>query len=131
VAIVSEFVLIIGKLFITIASTTAGYYYLDANMASQLNGLWCPLLLIILFAYVTAEMFNEVFGMAIWTILQCFVADEEMFAPSERFAEGDLAETVTKTQKAAKEAGAGGAEVVPVGGEKLDPVAPALSAELE
>ena len=84
VAIVSEFVLIIGKIFITTASTVAGYYYLDTNMSSELNGLWCPLLLIVLFSYITAEMFNEVFGMAIWTILQCFVADEEMFAPSER-----------------------------------------------
>jgi hypothetical protein len=94
VAIVSSFVLIIGKLFIT-------------QMADELNGLWCPLLLILLFAYVTAEMFNEVFGMAIWTILQCFVADEEMFEDaSMRFAEGDLAETVSKTQKAAKEQGA-------------------------
>ena len=84
VAIVSEFVLIIGKLFITVAATFIGYYYMDSNMGDVLNSMWLPLLLIILFAYVTAEMFNEVFGMAIWTILQCFVADEEMFELSDR-----------------------------------------------
>jgi len=104
VAIVSEFVLIIGKMFITFTATTAGYYYLDTYMSDELNGLWCPILLILLMAYVTAEMFNEVFGMAIWTILQCFVADEEMFEPDQRFAEGDLAQTVSKTQKEASSA---------------------------
>jgi hypothetical protein len=46
--------------------------------------------------------------MAISTILQCFVADEEMFKPEERFAEGDLATTVSKINKqhAANEGGA-------------------------
>ncbi|GMH74283.1 hypothetical protein TrST_g7085 [Triparma strigata] len=133
VAIVSEFVLIIGKLFITVASTMVGYYFMKENMLNDLNGLWCPLLLIILFAYVTAEMFNEVFGMAIWTILQCFVADEEMFEPAERFAEGDLAACVSKTQKEAGALGKGGAEVLPVdGGEKkMDGVAPGGGSELE
>ncbi|GMI41077.1 hypothetical protein TrCOL_g123 [Triparma columacea] len=126
VAIVSQFVLIIGKLFITVAATFVGYYYMDSNMMDQLNGMWLPILLIILFAYVTAEMFNEVFGMAIWTILQCFVADEEMFEPSERFAEGDLAETVSKTQKAA----AAEAGVAPTGGgEKMVAVTPAPSSQ--
>jgi choline transporter-like protein 2/4/5 len=119
VAIVSEFVLIIGKLFITISATFLGYYYMNSNMMDELNGLWCPLLLIILMAYVTSEMFNEVFGMAIWTILQCFVADEEMFEnAAERFAEGDLAETVSKTQKEA-----GASAVTP----QMDGVAPQSS----
>lgn len=127
VAIVSEFVLIIGKLFITVTATVAGYKYLEMNLIDQLNGLWCPTLLIILFAYVTADMFNEVFGMAIWTILQCFVADEELFEnPADRFCEGDLASVVGKTQKAALEAGIGDTgkkkegmdAVVPVGGSE-------------
>ncbi|GMI08068.1 hypothetical protein TrLO_g14282 [Triparma laevis f. longispina] len=125
VAIVSEFVLIIGKLFITIMSTMAGYYFMKENMLDDLNGLWCPLLLIILFAYVTADMFNEVFGMAIWTILQCFVADEEMFEPAERFAEGDLAACVSKTQKEAGSIGKGaGVQPVDGGDKKMDPVSP-------
>mmetsp|Transcript_23063 Transcript_23063/g.47812 ORF Transcript_23063/g.47812 Transcript_23063/m.47812 type:complete len:770 (+) Transcript_23063:37-2346(+) len=127
VAIVSEFVLIIGKMFITVMATFAGYYYMDANMTEELNGMWFPILLIILFAYVTAEMFNEVFGMAIWTILQCFVADEEMFPVEERFAEGDLAQTVSKTQKEASKD-----MVTPTGGgddPKMNAVVPQKSTE--
>lgn len=32
--------------------------------------------------------------MAISTILQCFLADEELFAPEDRYAEGSLTETI-------------------------------------
>jgi hypothetical protein len=49
-----------------------------------------------------------------------------MFEPSERFAEGDLAETVSKTQKAA----AAEAGVAPTGGgEKMVAVTPAPSSQ--
>jgi len=44
-------------------------------------------------------MFNEVFGMAISTILQCFVADEELFEGDERFAPSSLAGMVDSTQQ--------------------------------
>jgi len=34
--------------------------------------------------------------MGISTILQCFIADEEMFEGAERYADGSLAKTVDK-----------------------------------
>lgn len=37
---------------------------------------------------------TEIFGMGIETILLCFIADEEMFPPENRFAEGSLKQTV-------------------------------------
>jgi hypothetical protein len=55
-------------------------------------------------------MFLEIFGMGIETILYCFIADEEMFEQSERFAEAELVGTVASAQvehkywKAKKEA---------------------------
>jgi hypothetical protein len=58
-----------------------------------------PTALIGLLAYAVSEMFDEVFGMAISTILQCFVVDEEMFDPEERFASTRLAETIDSTQQ--------------------------------
>ncbi|GMI20916.1 hypothetical protein TeGR_g11602 [Tetraparma gracilis] len=107
-AIVSEFVLILGKLFIMTGTTVLAYMMMEQNFEGQINYLWWPTLLTCFVSYFTAEMFNEVFGMAISTILQCFVADEEMFKPEERFAEGDLATTVSKINKqhAANEGGA-------------------------
>jgi choline transporter-like protein 2/4/5 len=100
-SIVSEFVLILGKLFIMIGTTLLAYMSMERNLEGQVNYLWFPTLLVCFVSYFTAEMFNEVFGMAISTILQCFIADEEMFKPGERFAEGDLADTVTKINRAA------------------------------
>jgi len=41
-------------------------------------------------AYFVASMFCEIFGMAIETILLCYIADEEMFPPEKRFADGAL-----------------------------------------
>ena len=45
-------------------------------------------------------MFTEIFGMCIETILICFIADEEMFAPEQRFADGGLKTTMQKTAQA-------------------------------
>ena len=41
-------------------------------------------------------MFTEIFGMAIETILCCFIADEEMFPVEKRFAEGALKSALQK-----------------------------------
>lgn len=38
--------------------------------------------------------------MAIETILCCFIADEEMFPPEKRFAEGGLQTAISKTAQA-------------------------------
>ncbi|GMH50439.1 hypothetical protein TrRE_jg6437 [Triparma retinervis] len=84
VAIVSSFVLIIGKLFIMTATTLLGYMAMQAQLEDAVNYIWLPTLFVCFISYFTADMFNEVFGMAISTILQCFVADEEMFEVSER-----------------------------------------------
>ena len=64
-----------------------------------MNYLMLPTLLIALAAYACSEMFAEVFGMAISTILQCFVVDEETFNADERFAPDSLASTIESTQQ--------------------------------
>ena len=101
VSIVSTFVLILGKIFITIATAMLFYYVVTKELGDQMNGIFFPTFLTTGCAFFAASMFNEVFGMAIWTILQCFVADEEMFPdPNDRYAEGSLAALIGKTSKA-------------------------------
>ncbi len=99
VSIVSQVVLFINKVFITVASTVLGYYYLEMHFGDQLISLMGPTLLIAICSYAVSEMFDEVFGMAISTILQCFVADEEMFELDERYAPSSLAGTLDLTQQ--------------------------------
>ena len=98
-SVVSQIVLFIGKVFITVASAVGGYYYLEIHFEDELNYLMVPTLLISVVAYACSEAFNEVFGMAISTILQCFVVDEEMYDSEERFAPKSLASTIEQTQQ--------------------------------
>ena len=55
-------------------------------------------------AYFIACMFAEIFGMSIETILMCYIADEEMFPPAERFADGALKSAIQTTAQAAASA---------------------------
>ena len=89
----------IGKIFITVASAVGGYHYLDIHFGDELNFLMLPTALIGIVAYAVSEMFDEVFGMAVTTILQCFVVDEEMFEADERYAPSSLVGTIDSTQQ--------------------------------
>ena len=100
VSVVSQLVLFIGKLFITVASAVGGYYYLEIHYGDELHSLTVPTLLVGFLAYAVSEAFSEVLGMAISTILQCFVADEELFDQAEdRFAPDSLMECIDTTQQ--------------------------------
>lgn len=99
VSIVSQAVLFINKVFIVVASTATGYYYLDTYYGDQLNSLMAPTLLIAICSYAVSEMFDEVFGMAISALLQCFIADEEMHEPEDRYTPKSFAGTLESTQQ--------------------------------
>ena len=85
VSLVSNIVMLLGKLFIVVTSTLSGYLYMEYYYADELNGLYVVTLSVFVSSYATAGMFNEVFGMAISTILQCFVTDEELFEVRKSF----------------------------------------------
>lgn len=123
VAMVSSFVLLIGKLAVPIAATFICYVWLGTDeMQAQLNGVAGPLVLTFLISYYVMAMFNEVFGMAIWTVLQCFVADEEM---KGGYGEGGLKKLTMKP--APKEGMCGGSKKED--DKAPEPVAPAATPE--
>ena len=105
VTLVSSFVLILSKLFITLMTAMAFYYVITTRLGDAMNGIFFPTFLTTGCAYFAASMFNEIFGTAIWTILQCFVADEEMFGSGEghMFAPGSLKSCISDTQRKAME----------------------------
>mmetsp|Transcript_29167 Transcript_29167/g.93367 ORF Transcript_29167/g.93367 Transcript_29167/m.93367 type:complete len:523 (-) Transcript_29167:1786-3354(-) len=106
VSLVGDFVLLLGKLLIPATTTFIAYLAItQSGTDEKLNGIVGPLVFVFLISYFVALMFNEIFGMAISTIFQCFVADEEMFEnPNDRHAEKDLASLIGKTAKAAANA---------------------------
>lgn len=99
---VSEFVIIIGKIFIMVITGGLSYMAMDQSIGEELNSPLGPVFFIMILSYFTASMFMNVFGMAIATILQCFVADEEMYSGAERFAEASLAKFIDDNGAPAK-----------------------------
>lgn len=97
VGLVSEIVTLIGRILVPLMSTFVAYIILN-TMSDQLYTLWFPLLLTFLLSYVVSDLFISIFSMAISTILQCFIADKEMF-PDDPYAEESLRSCITTTQE--------------------------------
>ena len=75
---------------------------------NEISGIISPLIFVGVLSYGVASIFTEIFGMGIETILLCYIADEEMFAPDQRFADGSLKNSL---QKAAERAAANAKKV--------------------
>lgn len=73
------------------------YLALGYSSSNSVHGLIGPLFMVFILSYCVVNVFVEVFGMAISTILVCYCADEEMFPPEERFADGALRGAIKKT----------------------------------
>lgn len=89
----------IGKLFISALTTGAAYFLMSQLIGDELFSLWGPTVFVFFIAYFIADMFMDVFEMGISTILQCFIADEEMFDGEECFAEGKLQDWINKHEE--------------------------------
>lgn len=96
VSLVSELVIIVGKLFIALISAGLSYYCMAyTSVADTITSPIGPAILVFIIGWCTADMFTDIFSMAISVLLQCFVADEEMFEDkSERFAPPELSEYI-------------------------------------
>lgn len=98
---VAEFVLLLGKLFVPCVTTCLAYLCMAyATNNTEISGIVSPLIFIIILSYFVSAMFSEIFGMGIETILCCYVADEEMFAPGDRFADDGLKTSMQITAEA-------------------------------
>lgn len=93
---VSGGVVFVGKLFIMSFSTGLAYYGMDQNIHEHVYSLYGPVIIIAFISYFIAGMFMSVYDMAIATMLQCFVADEEMFEGDQVYAEGALKSWIDK-----------------------------------
>jgi hypothetical protein len=92
ITFVSTLILFVGKIFISALTTGAGYVYMDSKMTGELYSTAGPCSVIFFLSWIISEMFMSVFDMSTSTILQCFIADEEMFDGDECYAEGELRE---------------------------------------
>lgn len=87
---VSGGVIFVGKVFITSMTTGLAYIAISQQVGDELYSVIGPLVFIAFISWFIAGMFMSVYDMGIATILQCFVADEEMFDDDQMYAEGAL-----------------------------------------
>ncbi|CAM9134770.1 unnamed protein product [Choristocarpus tenellus] len=94
VSLLSEFLLVIMTLFVMFTTGALTYWIMESNIEDDLYSLVGPTLVVMVISFFISKMFTEVYGTAITAILQCFIADEEMFPSSQQFAQHDLREWV-------------------------------------
>jgi len=90
ITFVSNLILLVGKVFISAVTTGAGYVYMDYKLTDELYSTAGPCVFVFFLSWFISGMFMSVFDMSTSTILQCFVADEEMFDGDECYAEREL-----------------------------------------
>jgi len=84
-------VVVIGRFFIMLVSTGIAYYVLVYHFSTTLHEYAIPILVVAVCSYSTANVFCQVLSMTADTILQCFVADEEISKSGlQPFAEHSL-----------------------------------------
>ncbi|CAE8692261.1 unnamed protein product, partial [Polarella glacialis] len=76
VALLGAIIHWIGFMFILVATVACGYFIITAMHPEISPGI--PLLVYLFMSYVVAKLFMNVFGLAVDSVLQCFLACEEM-----------------------------------------------------
>jgi len=76
----------LGKWQIALASTYCGYLIITRSSLyeDELNSPLFPSIVFLLLAYVIASLFMSLYGMAVDTILHCFLLDEELCSKNSR-----------------------------------------------
>ena len=76
---VTGFLSFIGKITVILGTGGSFYYTMNREWPHLVNSLVVPTVLVMFIATGVAIMFFEVFGMGTTVLLQCYIADEEMF----------------------------------------------------
>lgn len=94
------------QVFVSVLAGGISYYTMTHFLPDKLHSPIAPTILVVILAWFTANMFCEIFSMAVSALLQAFIADEEMFGPEDRYAAPEL-------QKYIDENGAHDAHLLP------------------
>jgi len=90
VGLVSELSMIFCKLFVMAGTSVGSYVALHEIYGNELFSITAVTGFITVIAWFVADMFVEVLGIAVVTILQCFLADEEMFPDGSYYVPKEL-----------------------------------------
>lgn len=74
---------LIGTFFIMAVTAFIGYMLLGALHPDDISSPVLPTILYVIVGYISAKLIMNVFGLAVDTVLQCFVANEELGGSSD------------------------------------------------
>lgn len=83
VNVLGSVIVFLGKIIISIASAAAAYLIIErtaefqATGANALTSSWLPIVVVLIFAYVTSSMFMSVFDLSVDSVLVCYCTDVE------------------------------------------------------
>lgn len=83
VTMIADFVLLTGKLSITLSCAGIAYYYIEHNMEDKVSSKIIPSLFVAFIAFGCSTLFLGVASAACDTILQAYIIDEEMLNNSD------------------------------------------------
>merc|ERR1712176_836876 len=90
VAYVSGGVVFVGRIFITSLCCGVAFITIE-EYAQELHSMLGPLCVIAFTSWFISGMFMSIYDMGVAAVIQCFVADEEMFSSSDQmYAGGSL-----------------------------------------
>eukprot|EP00981_Chlorochromonas_danica_P011443 scaffold4011_cov197-Ochromonas_danica.AAC.25 len=102
VSVVGDFVVLVGKLSISLLCATIGYVYMQRYMREEVNGLVLPTVFVFFIAFTTSTMFLAVLSATSDALLQACIIDEKRpLLPQETDEEEHKA--VTKPAPSRKE----------------------------
>jgi len=99
---VSTLVVFVGKLFISIITTGLVYMVMEDQVGDKVHSLYIPVFFVFIISYFVADIFMDLFDMSTSTILQCFIADEEMFPAGQRYMDGNTRKFLDDFEKSKK-----------------------------
>ena len=98
-SVITSLISLIGRIFICASTGGVFYIILEEQLGNDIYSPVGPTAVVIILSFFTGTMFTNIFEMAISTILQCFIADEEMFDGSldASFASPSLQSCIEKS----------------------------------
>jgi len=105
VATLGSIIHFLGFIFIMVSTVLLGYFILQGLHPDIYPAT--PVCLYIVISYLVAKLYMNVFGLAVDTILQCYIATEEMGDCSADFVPGPMTSFIQKQGISKKDDGGG------------------------
>jgi len=102
VTVLCDFIMVMLMLLSSLISTTACYHIMQNHQGAQLNNIFVPTCITFAIAFIVGSVSVDIVYMTTRTLIICFLADEEMFKPSERYVQDTFLDYMNQATSSCK-----------------------------